>query len=227
VYRNEPAGVGPLGKLLDRIYLSNRAWQAIRIRRQQLERFLAQAIRDRLDDDGEAFILDVASGPAGYLRDTLAALDERRVEAICWDINDHVLLEGQTRACEAGLQNILFDSGDALDPACFSLLPWSPNVVISSGLYDWMASDDDVRWSMQLIHDALRPGGRLLFTVQSGHQSLPVANGVFGGFDGAPLRMKNRPAPQVHEWAKRIGFTIASAASDEWGCYTVTAAVRT
>jgi len=226
VYRNEPAGIGPLGRLLDRVYLSNRAWRAVRIRRRQLESFLRPAIRDRLDADGEAFILDVAAGPAGYLREVLAGLDRRRVEAICWDIDDRILLEGQTRACEAGLSNVLYDSGDALDPACFSLLPWAPNVVISSGLYDWMPDDEDVRESMRLIHDALRPGGRFLFTVQSGHRELTTANGLFPHFDGEPLRMKNRPAPLVHAWAKRAGFTIARTASDHWGYYTVTAAVR-
>jgi SAM-dependent methyltransferase len=226
VYRNEPAGVGPLGRFFDRLYLANRVWKAVRVRRRQLERLLEWAIRRELDQRGEAFVLDVASGPGRYLLDVLGRFAAQPVEAICWDVDDRALDEGQTEVVDRGLSTVLFDSGDAFDPECYQRLPWRPGVAVAAGFYDWIDSDRRVRRSMQLIHQALRPGGCFLFTIQTGHRSLPLANALFPGHDGAVLRMKNRPASQARDWARQQGFTIARTAADRWGYYAVTAAVK-
>ncbi len=226
VYRNEPGGIGPLGRLFDRLYLANRGWKAVRVRRRQVQRLLEWAIRRELRQRGEAFVLDVASGRGRYLLDVLEPFGGAAVEAICWDVDDRELDEGQTEAVHRGLSGVLFDFGDAFDPECYQRLPWRPGVAVAAGFYDWIDSDRRVRRSMQLIHQALRPGGCFLFTIQTGRESLPVANGLFPGHDGSALRMKNRPASEARDWARQQGFRIARTAADRWGYYAVTAAVK-
>lgn len=53
VYRNRPSGRGWIGRLLDRLYLSNRGWRAVRARRDHLVSLLQRAIRRQLDACGE------------------------------------------------------------------------------------------------------------------------------------------------------------------------------
>ncbi len=49
VCRNQASGKLGIGKLLDRIYLSNEGWQAVRVRRANTEDLIEQAIRRQLD----------------------------------------------------------------------------------------------------------------------------------------------------------------------------------
>ena len=88
VYRNEPSGAPVVGRFLDRIYLSNKAWRAVRIRKRHLTELLEWAIRRQLEACGEAFILDVASGQARYLLDVLGKFLHRKVESLCWDLDE-------------------------------------------------------------------------------------------------------------------------------------------
>ncbi|MEM7530182.1 MAG: bifunctional alpha/beta hydrolase/class I SAM-dependent methyltransferase [Pseudomonadota bacterium] len=51
VYRNEAAGLGPLGRLVDRIYLDAPGWRGIRQRRRHVEELIGEAVR-RLEAEG-------------------------------------------------------------------------------------------------------------------------------------------------------------------------------
>jgi len=226
VYRNQPSGVGPLGKLLDRIYLSNKGWQAVRVRRLHLEQLLESVIRHQLDAFGDVFILDVASGQARYLREALARFVGEKVEALCWDLDDRWLEEGQEAAGQDGLASILYDRGDALDESSFARMPRAPHIVVASGLYEWLEDDRLVRKSLRLIFDALAAGGCFLFTMQTGHVALEMTNEVFPAFDGGALRIKPRPAALVHDWARRAGFEIERTMADDWHYHAVTLACK-
>jgi len=224
VYRNQPSGIGPLGKLFDRIYLSNAGWQAVRIRRRHVEELLEWAIRRQLDRVGNVLVVDVASGPARYLRDVLLKFVGRRVEAVCWDLDEKWLEESQDAAAELGLRSILYERGDAMDAESFARLPRWPHVVIASGFYEWIADDEAVKRSLQIVHDALGPGGYFLLTLQTGHVDLEMTNEVFSGFDGGPLQITVRRAEMVHRWARRAGFVIERTRSDPGGYHAVTLA---
>lgn len=224
VYRNEPSGRLLVGKLLDRIYLSHKGWQAVRTRKLHLEELLEYAIRRQLDECRDVFILDVASGQAKYLQDTLMKFTDRKVEALCWDVNDKWLEEGQEAASDLGLRSILYDRGDALDASSFRRLPRRPHIVVASGFYEWIEEDDTIRESLEIIHGALRAGGYFLFTAMTGHVDLRMVNEVFTGWDGGRLRMKIRPAAAVHAWARRAGFAIKRTMSDDWNYHMVSVA---
>ena len=221
VYQNEPSGKLGIGKLLDRIYLSNKGWQAVRIRRANLEQLLEWAIRRQLEASGEVFLLDVASGPGRYILDVLSRLRGSRIEAICWDTEERWLDEGQDMAAGMGLPSVLYQRRDAMEARSYARLHRRPNVVVASGFYEWMDDDECVKESMRLIHNALRAGGYFAFSAQTGHVDLRMVNRVFKGFDGEALRIKVRPAAAIHNWAKQQGFEIVRSRSDDWSHHVV------
>jgi len=226
VYRNQPSGRLWVGRLLDGIYLGHPAWEAVRIRRRNLEGLLERAIRRQLADGGKILVLDVAAGPAGYVQDVLARLPGEPVEALCWDLDERWLAEGRRQAAARGLGNIRYEHGNALDVTCFLRLHRRPAVLVASGFYDWMENDRTIRRSMAIACRALADGGSFLFTTQTGHANLRMVNGTFRGFDGEPLRMTTRPLAAVHDWARQAGFDVLDSASDAWGYHAVTLAGR-
>lgn len=221
VCRNRASGKLGIGKLLDRIYLSNKGWQAVRVRRANTEELIERAIRRQLEVSGEVFLLDVASGPAQYILDVLSKFRDSPIEAICWDTQEQWLDEGQAMAADMGIRSVLYERCDAMDPQSYSRLLRRPNVVVASGFYEWMHDDQRVKESMRLIHDALRAGGYFAFSAQTGHVDLRMVNHVFKGFDGEALRITVRPPARIHDWAKQRGFEIVESRSDEWNYHVV------
>jgi len=223
VYRNEPSGRLWIGKLIDRIYLSHEGWESVRLRAQHLVGMLEKAVNEKLDA-GDVLILDVASGPARYVLDVLAKCAGRPVTAVCRDLDERWLGEGRARAVERGIKSVRFEKGDALDRSGFESLPSAPQVVVSSGFYDWMDDDEMVRESIGIIADVVEPGGFFVFTNQTGHVDIEMANDVFIGFGGEPLKMTTRDVTKVNGWVEEKGLEIAGTESDRWGHYAVTLA---
>lgn len=224
VYRNQPSGRALIGKVLDRIYLANEGWQAVRIRRQHLEELLEEAVRRHLADHGRTLVLDIASGQARYLQDTLLKFVGRPVEAVCWDLDERWLEEGQELAVANGLASILYDRADAFDPASYAGLPRRADITIASGFYEWIRDDDEVKRSLALVHAALADGGAFLFTCQTGHVALDMTNEVFRGFGGRPLTITCRHPALVHTWARNQGFAVEQVRFDPWHYHAVTLA---
>ena len=226
VYRNQPSGRLLIGQLFDKLYLGNVAWQAVRMRKQHLEECLSQALMQKLGGVRPARILDLASGHARYLQDTMARLRDSRVTALCWDLDERWLREGQAQADSRGLTTMTYEHANVLDPETFRRLTVPPDIVIASGFYDWIPDDEMVRRSMDLVHQSLAEDGVFIFTFQCGHADLQTVNSVFPGFDGRPLTMKVRAAEQVNAWAKGQGFSLLETKVDRWGFYAVSTAKR-
>lgn len=226
VYRNKPSGRLGLGKLLDYVYLSHKGWEAVRVRRSNLEELLEWSVRRQLYTFGRAFVLDVAAGYGRYLLEILARLGQSRIEAVCWDKEERWLSGGRKIASAIGVGNVLYMPGDALDGRCYERLPWLPHVVVASGFYDWMEDDDCIKRSMRLVHRSLCRGGHFLFTAQTGHADLHMVNQIFTGFDGEALSMKVRPASTMLGWAEQQGFVIQRVRSDDQDYHMVVAAQK-
>ena len=223
IYLNEPSGKYIIGKLIDRIFIRHAGWEAIRTRKTNLVNLLNKAIDLTLREKEEVNILDVAAGPARYILDSLTGFDNR-VSAVCRDIDERWLEEGQKNAFISGLTNIKFEKGDALDTESFKSLNIKQDIIVSSGFYDWIVDDELVKKSMQIIYENLKPGGYFVFTNQSGHIDLNMAQEVFSDFNGEPLRMTTRKAQLMNDWTKELGFTIIETRQDKAGYYSVTLA---
>jgi SAM-dependent methyltransferase len=224
IYRNEPSGRFLVGKWIDRLYLAHPGWEAVRTRKKHLEHFLEKGINRALETSESVLIVDVASGPASYVLETLARYKDADVRAVCRDLEERWLLEGRRKAGELGIDAATFERGDALDPESFSSLPSTPQIVVSSGFYDWVEDDEIVKDSMRIVWDLLEPGGCFIFTNQSGHLDLEMVNEVFIDFRGESLKMKTRSADLVNGWAQALGFAIHETRVDNQGYYSVTLA---
>ena len=223
VYRNKPSGRTFLGKLIDRIYLSHIGWRSIRIRKANLERELKKSIKRVLSRNGEASILDIASGPARYIIDTLSETGGARVKATCMDVDRRWIEEGGKKARELKLSNVNFKKGNAFDNACFGE---NPDIVVSSGFYDWITDNRKVLDSMEIIYRNMKHGGYFIFTNQCGHCDLEMVKEIFVDFNNNPLNMVTRSTQIMNSWAEKAGFRIIESVTDPWHYYSITLAYK-
>ncbi|HEY96531.1 MAG TPA: hypothetical protein G4O15_16515 [Dehalococcoidia bacterium] len=226
IYRNQPQGKFLIGKWLDRTYLSHPAWEDVRIRKRNLEDYLVEAIKQQRERNRKPAILDVAAGVARYILDTLSREDMQDVTAVCRDLDKDALTLGGNNALGMGINSVKFETGDAFSAESLAQVEPVPNIIVSSGFYDWINDDARVQESMSLIYDVLPEGGCFLFTNQSKHVSLEFTQQVFSDFKGNPLRMTLRPAHTVNKWVEDIGYKIFKTTGDEEYNYSVTLAVK-
>ena len=226
IYANKPSGTNILGKIMDEIFIRHIGWEAIRTRKNNLVSALHSAITKTLSTKKEAVILDVASGPAKYILDTMDKYRNENVSAICRDLDSRWMNEGKIYATEMHLSNIEYKVGNALEQSSFDELEQGPNIIVSSGFYDWITDDEIVKKSMQLIYDNLPADGYFVFTNQSGHVNLEMVSKVFEDFNHKPLEMKVRNAELINQWAQEIGFKILEIKSDKFGYYSITLAQK-
>lgn len=224
IYANKPSGRFVIGKFIDWCYLSHPGWKAIRQRKDNLMASLEEAIRLARDAGTPVRLLDVASGPAQYIVDTMKKFGAGDVRALCRDYDSRWVDEGRRKAVDAGLKDIRFEQGDAFDEQSFAEIAASQDVAVASGFYDWIVDDEMVKKSMRNICSALRTGGFFVFTNQSGHVDLSMVEAIFVDFNRKPLRMKTRSADLMNTWACEAGFCVMGTASDEHGYYSVTLA---
>lgn len=226
IYDNRPSGKFIIGKIIDTIFIRHKGWDGIRTRKDNLIKFLKSAIVSSLLDKKDVFIVDVASGPAKYILEVLQDYKNENVSALCRDLDERWLNEAKNKANSLGLSSIDVLKGDAFDENSFKLLPKQPNIIVSSGFYDWITDDELVEKSMQIIYDNLPEGGYFVFTNQSGHFNLELVRNVFKDFNQQPLIMTVRSAELINNWAKEIGFKIIKTEQDKYGYYSTTLAQK-
>jgi SAM-dependent methyltransferase len=226
IYQNQPQGNYFIGKYIDKIYLSHPAWEDVRIRKYNLERFLEEAIKIQRGLKRKPIILDIASGPARYILDTLSRKGMEDTEAICQDLDEEALNLGRYNATELGLNSVRFIIGDAFNEESMASLMPKTNITVSSGFYDWIMDDELVKRSMSLIFNILPSGGCFLFTNQAKHVSFELTQAVFSDYQGKPLRMSLRATEMVNVWAEDAGFKIVNTTGDEKSNYSITLAQK-
>lgn len=226
IYENKPSGKFFIGKLIDTIFIRHLGWEVIRTRKYNLSKALTTAITSLLRDKKEVFVVDVASGPAKYILEVMNHFRAEDVSVACRDIDERWLEEGKNNAKDMGLDNIEFIRGNAFDENSFQELEKQPNIVVSSGFYDWITDDELVKKSFKIIYGNLPKGGYFVFTNQSGHVNLEMVDNVFQDFNHQPLEMIVRSADLINGWAKEIGFSIVTTQQDKYGYYSITLAQK-
>jgi SAM-dependent methyltransferase len=224
VYRNRPSGRFGVGRWLDARFLRDPGWEAVRARRANLETLLAEAIRAVRASGRRVSLLDIASGPGLYDLATLERVGEEGVVARLRDIEERWLAEGRAEAARRGLAHVTFEQGDAFDPEQLARVEPRPNVVVSSGLYDWIHDDALVQRSIRMVHDALEPGGWFVVTNQASHPDLERAQALFTDQWMKPLDMRMREPRLLERWLSEAGFAVERTLADARGHYSVSAA---
>ena len=163
LYRNEPAGDSPLGRLVDRCFLESPAARAVRNRRPLLAEVINESLAQRAGST--VHITSLACGPAREVFDVFDGLDDpAALHATLLDIDLHALAFVGDVAKQRGLRRQLtLESGNvihlALGRAHTDIA--DQDIVYSIGLTDYF-SDDLVVNMLNLVHRMLRPGGRVV-----------------------------------------------------------------
>ena len=228
VYRNRPAGVTLVGRLIDWFYLNSIGWRGIRVRRQNLERALRQSAQ-RLREFGEPVrIVDIAAGHGRYVIETFAAQGNLADGILLRDYDPRNAQEGRTLIAQRGMCGVArFELGDAFSRESLAALNPRPTLGIVSGLYELFPDNVPVKQSLAGLADAIPPGGYLIYTGQPWHPQLEMIARVLSSHrNGRPWIMRRRTQRELDQLVAEAGFRKIDQQIDEWGIFTVSVAQR-
>ena len=225
VYENRPRGVTPLGRAIDRAFLSSVGWCGIRQRRTHLEGTLRDAVTRVHARNMPARLLDVAAGPGRYVLAAIRSLPQP-VTAVLRDNREENLAAGRRLSASMGVPGISFAQGDAFDARSLASATPRPNVAIVSGLYELFPDNTAVMASLRGLAVAVEPGGYLIYTNQPWHPQLELIARTLINRDGQPWVMRRRTQAEMDELVQAAGFRKISMEIDRWGIFTVSLAER-
>jgi alpha-beta hydrolase superfamily lysophospholipase len=226
VYRNQPDGITPLGRFIDRQYLNGIGWRGIRVRRQLLERAVRQAIDETHATKRSVHIVDVAAGAGRYLLETLKRRESMRVTAELRDAEPANLEEGEAIARTLRLSNVTFTRADAFDRSALENIDPRPDVAVVSGLYELFADNRRVLGSLEGLAHAVPEGGLLIYTNQPWHPQLELIARGLSDWDGKPWIMRRRTQVEMDDLVRAAGFEKVQMEIDPCGMFTVSIARR-
>ena len=228
IYRNQAQGWGPLGRLVDRIYLEAIGWRGIRIRGQHLQQLLVEAAT-RLRGQGlPVRVLDVAAGHGRYVLEALGQGGQRAERIVLRDFSDLNVTHGQALIEQLGAGDIArFEQGDAFDPVQLAAVEPAPTLAVVSGLYELFSDNDAVLRSLQGIAAAVPVGGYLAYTGQPWHPQLEfIARALTSHRDGVAWVMRRRSQQEMDGLVRLAGFEKVAQRIDEFGIFSVSLARR-
>jgi alpha-beta hydrolase superfamily lysophospholipase/SAM-dependent methyltransferase len=225
VYENEARGITPIGRLIDRAFLTSIGWRGIRQRRLHLERMLGDAIARIQRTRQPAHVLDIAAGPGRYVLETLRAMPQP-VSALLRDAREENIEAGRRLAAAMGVGGVTFARGDAFDAASIAAVRPRPNVAVVSGLYELFPANAPVMASLRGLADAVEPGGYLVYTNQPWHPQLEFIARTLTNRDGKPWIMRRRTQAEMDALVGAAGFRKIAMEIDRWGIFTVSLAER-
>jgi hypothetical protein len=227
VYRNQPSGFTPVGRLVDRMYLDSIGWRGIRVRKQHLEALLARATAELRAAGMPVNIIDVAAGHGRYILDSVgrgAAVDH----ILLRDFSADNVARGSQLIRERGLHEVAeFERADAFDRAGLAAVAPRPTLGVVSGLYELFPENETVGESLRGLADAIDAHGYLIYTGQPWHPQLElIARTLTSHRDHQPWVMRRRSQAELDELVESAGFRKMDQLTDEWGIFTVSLAQR-
>jgi alpha-beta hydrolase superfamily lysophospholipase/SAM-dependent methyltransferase len=224
VYRNIPGGFSPLGRLIDRVYLSSPGWRGIRLRKVHLQSLIHSAI-ERVAATGQRVqLLDIACGVGRYVLEVLQDVPQIKVSAQLRDWDPRNLEAARDLAEQLGVSGAELVQGDAFDHDALTSIRPRPNVAIVSGLYELFPDNRMVFRSLQGIAGALEHEGYLIYTNQPWHPQLEMIARVLDNREGKPWVMRCRPQAEMDDLVRNAGFEKLEMLIDADGIFTVSLA---
>lgn len=228
VYRNQATGVGPLGRLVDWVYLQSIGWRGIRARKQHVEELLAAAMQ-RVHEQGlPVRLMDIAAGHGRYVLDAVARSPRQPESILLRDYSDINVRDGGALIASRGLQGrARFVKADAFDRASLVATDPAPTVTVVSGLYELFSDNAMVSRSLAGIAEAMPEGACLVYTGQPWHPQLEmIARALTSHRQGQAWVMRRRTQQEMDQLVEAAGFRKVTQRVDEWGIFTVSLAVK-
>ncbi|WP_421578940.1 bifunctional alpha/beta hydrolase/class I SAM-dependent methyltransferase [Shinella sp. M31] len=228
VYENEPRGLGPGGRLIDRQFLDAIGWRGIRQRKVHLEELIGKALA-RLKGDGKAIrVLDIAAGHGRYVLDAVTASEAKPDSIRLQDYSPINVEKGTALIAERGLRDIAsFHRADAFDTEGLASIEPRPTLAIVSGLYELFPDNTQIEASLAGLSRALEPGSLLVYTGQPWHPQLEmIARALTSHRGGEAWIMRRRTQQEMDQLVAAAGFRKIEQRIDIWGIFTVSLAER-
>jgi len=229
VYRNQPRGLGPLGRLIDSGYLESIGWRGIRQRKLHVEELLRVAMA-RLRAAGQSVrVMDIAAGHGRYVLEALDGEGVERPDSILLRDYSPINVEaGRRLISEKGLSEIAnFEAGDAFDRDSLAAVTPQPTLGVVSGLYELFPDNAMIRRSLAGLAAAIPVGGYLVYTGQPWHPQLElIARALTSHREGQAWVMRRRTQAEMDQLVAAAGFRKLEQRIDEWGIFTVSLAER-
>ncbi|MDH1071667.1 bifunctional alpha/beta hydrolase/class I SAM-dependent methyltransferase [Pseudomonas nitroreducens] len=228
VYRNQPAGAGPVGRMIDRTYLESAGWRGIRQRKVHIEELLRLAMASLREQGREVRILDIAAGHGRYILEALQGVEPLPESVLLRDYSELNVREGSALIERLGLkEHARFVQGDAFDGADLAAVEPKPSLAVVSGLYELFADNAMVSGSLAGLGAAVEEGGYLIYTGQPWHPQLElIARALTSHRAGQAWVMRRRTQLEMDQLVEAAGFRKLAQRIDEDGIFTVSLARR-
>jgi alpha-beta hydrolase superfamily lysophospholipase len=228
VYRNQPRGLGPVGRAIDRAYLDAIGWKGIRQRKLIVEELIRFALQRLKAAGALVHVVDIAAGHGRYVIEALNAEAERPDSILLRDYSDLNVAAGARMIKDKGLADIArFEKGDAFDGDDLAAIEPRPTLGVVSGLYELFGDNDLVARSLGGLGRAIAPGGFLVYTNQPWHPQLEmIARALTSHRQGQAWVMRRRTQGEMDQLVAAAGFRKLAQRIDPWGIFTASLAVR-
>jgi SAM-dependent methyltransferase len=228
VYENRAEGYGPIGRAIDRFYLNAVGWRGIRNRGALMQETIVREARAMAitcaASDEPVRLADLACGGGRYALGALAELEDVPVNAVFRDYEITNVDAATGNAQSLGV-TARIETGDAFSDKALEPLVGS-DLVIVSGLHEIVPDDRTVRRHFGQVARILKPGGRLIVTIQPNHPQLQFIARVLKSHTGKPWAMRLRPVEQTWDWLKQAGFRVVSQSMEPTGIFGVIVAEK-
>lgn len=228
VYENKPRGLGPGGRLIDKVFLEAIGWRGIRQRKLHLQELIDRALQ-RLKAAGRStHMLDIAAGHGRYVLDAIETAAVRPDSARLQDYSPINVDAGRNSIAARGLGDFVnFRQQDAFDGEGLAAITPAPDLAIVSGLYELFSDNAMIAASLNGIARAMRPGGLLVYTNQPWHPQLEmIARALTSHRGGEAWVMRRRTQEEMDQLVAAAGFRKIEQRIDRWGIFTVSLAER-
>ena len=228
VYRNTPAGLGPIGRMIDANYLNAIGWRGIRQRKRHVEDLLRDAMARLRAKALPVRVMDIAAGHGRYVLEALDADGPKPESMTLRDYSDINVAAGQRLIQDKGLADIArFEHADAFDRDSLANASPTPTLGVVSGLYELFPDNAMVRRSLDGLAAAIPAGGYLVYTCQPWHPQLEfIARALTSHRQGQAWIMRRRTQAEMDQLVAAAGFRKVAQRIDEWGIFTVSLAER-
>jgi hypothetical protein len=228
VYENKPRGLGPVGRLIDKIFLEAIGWRGIRQRKLHLEELIDLAL-ERLKASGRTtHMLDIAAGHGRYVLDAIEKTSVRPDSVRLQDYSPINVEAGRKSIAERGLADFAsFHQQDAFDGDALAATTPAPDLAIVSGLYELFSDNAMIAASLGGLAGAMQPGSLLIYTNQPWHPQLEmIARALTSHRGGQAWVMRRRTQQEMDQHVAAAGFRKIEQRIDQWGIFTVSLAER-
>ncbi|MGI9553404.1 MAG: class I SAM-dependent methyltransferase family protein [Thermodesulfobacteriota bacterium] len=218
IYNNKAQGRYYIGKIIDRAFLNQVTCRAFRSIKQIQVDMIKSYLHER--EEQPTFIVDLASGKADYIYETLKSSDHETQALLC-DIAESALNESKEIADKLGLgSKVRFKQGDALDTENLKNINPSPDLLIEVGLYGIIHDDNLIKKHLSDVKEILNPGA-ILFNVQTQNPQIELIARSLKNQHGERCVWHLRPAEEVIRWAEEAGFRNPEITMDPYNIYAV------